>query len=188
MNANLKTSAKLAVAAIAMFGFGYALVPLYRVFCDVTGLGGRTGVISVVEAEARPVDSARSIRVQFDSNVNGALPWEFRPMVREITVHPGAMSETMFYAENRSGRVIVGQAVPSVSPAQASRYFSKTECFCFTQQVLQPGERREMPVRFVIDPDLPEKITTLTLSYTFFESPPAAADEPKPKAAALASG
>jgi cytochrome c oxidase assembly protein subunit 11 len=97
------------------------------------------------------------------------------------------MGEAMFYAENRSGRVVVGQAVPSVSPAQASRYFSKTECFCFNQQVLQPGERREMPVRFVIDPDLPEKITTLTLSYTFFETPSDATRAPAPGTAVSSS-
>src|SRR5690606_2154109 len=107
----------------------------------------------------------------FDSNVNPSLPWKFAPAQTSMTVHPGQLMEAVYYAENTADRPVVGRAVPSVAPAKAAPYFNKTECFCFTEQVLAAGERREMPVRFVVDPDLPPGVTTLTLSYTFFEAP-----------------
>lgn len=176
-DANTRLALKLAAGAVAMFGFGYALVPLYEVFCEITGLNGKTGVISAAEAEATRVDTARVVTVEFDTNVNGGLPWRFGAEQRSVQVHPGAVAAAFFYAENLSRRPIVGQAVPSVAPAKASPYFNKTECFCFTQQTLAPGERREMPVRFIVDPDLPEGVTTLTLSYTFFEAPGTFANE-----------
>lgn len=181
MDANTRISVKLAAGALAMFGFGYALVPIYDVFCEVTGLNGKTGAITQAEAEAAAVDRQRVITVAFDTNVNAGLPWRFGPGQRRMQIHPGEIAGTLFYAENLSGRPIVGQAVPSVAPSKASPYFNKTECFCFTQQVLAPGERREMPVRFVVDPDLPEDVTTLTLSYTFFEAPAAMAESAVPE-------
>ena len=164
-----RTAKKLFVFALAMFGFGYAMVPLYDVFCEVTGINGKTGEISVAEVGA--VDRDRLVTVEFDTNVNSALPWKFRAAQYKTEVHPGEIAEVVFVAENESTHAVTGQAVPSVAPSQASLYFNKTECFCFTRQVLQPGERKEMVVRFVVDSKLPEKISTLTLSYTFFEAP-----------------
>lgn len=170
LDSNGKLAVKLALIPLAMFGFGYALVPIYNVFCDVTGLNGKTGEISTVEAEMKKVDESRMVTVEFDTNVNGQLPWKFGPLQTSMQVHPGQVVEAMFYAENTSDHAIVGQAVPSMAPAAASVYFKKTECFCFTQQTLGPGERRNMPVRFIVDPKLPENISTMTLSYTFFQA------------------
>ncbi|MBI1731734.1 MAG: cytochrome c oxidase assembly protein [Gammaproteobacteria bacterium] len=169
--ANRRLALKLAGIALGMFGFGYALVPFYELVCEYTGLGGRTGVISEADAAAEGVDPDRRVNVEFDTNVNGTLPWKFASVQRRISVHPGALTEVNFVAQNTSTRQIVGQAVPSVTPAKAAPYFNKTECFCFTQQTLAPGERREMPVRFVVGPDLPAGVSTVTLSYTFFEAP-----------------
>jgi cytochrome c oxidase assembly protein subunit 11 len=174
--ANRRLALRLAVAACAMFGFGYALVPLYEVVCEYTGLGGRTGVIDAGAAESGGVDLAREVVVEFDTNVNGGLPWRFAAGQRRVTVHPGEVTEVLFVAENRTDRPVTGQAVPSVAPAKASPYFNKTECFCFTQQTLAAGERREMPVRFVVGPDLPRGVGTVTLSYTFFEAPAVVAE------------
>jgi len=158
---------RLVLLVVGMFGFGYALVPLYGVFCELTGFGGRTGV---VEADALDgaVDRSRVITVQFVGNVDRGLPWEFRPVRHTMRVHPGEVYEVRYFARNRGEREFVGQAVPSVSPAVASRYFNKTECFCFTRQRFDAGEGREMPVRFVIDTSLPSEYSTLTLGYTFF--------------------
>ncbi|MFQ5661268.1 MAG: cytochrome c oxidase assembly protein [Gammaproteobacteria bacterium] len=166
-----RTATRLAIAAVAMFGFGYALVPLYNVFCNVAGINGTTGNISQAKAEQSQVDSSRWITVEFDANVGGALPWEFRPLTRKIKVHPGEIGEALFFAENRSNRVVTARAVPSVAPAQAAIHFKKTQCFCFTQQTLDPGEQREMPVKFIVDTDLPDRVGAMTLSYTFFEAP-----------------
>jgi len=171
---NNRLAMRLGAVALAMFGFGYALVPLYDVFCDITGLNGKTGVATAADIAAG-VDERRLVTVEFDSNVNGALPWKFGPVQKSVRVHPGQITEVLFYAENTSDRAVVGQAVPSVAPTPASVWFNKTECFCFTQQTLAPGERREMPVRFIVAPDMPDKYTTLTLSYTFFEAPAQAA-------------
>ena len=187
MNAdrNRSTVIKLFMVSIAMFGFGYALVPLYDVFCDLTGLNGKTGEISVADANRLTVDTSRLITVEFDTNVSSKLPWEFRAEKRTMQVHPGEVYTTTFFATNLAGHPITGQAVPSVAPAKASLYFNKTECFCFTQQVLASGESKQMPVRFVIDPALPESVEILTLSYTFFAAPesvvqtPALTDPPK---------
>ena len=170
LDRNATLALKLGAVAVAMFGFGYALVPLYDVFCEVTGLNGKTGIVSAAEA-ADMAKSERLVTVEFDSNVNGALPWRFGPLQKKVQVHPGQLTEVLYFAENTSDRAVVGQAVPSVAPTPASLYFNKTECFCFTQQTLAPGERRVMPVRFIVDPDMPGKYTTLTLSYTFFEAP-----------------
>jgi cytochrome c oxidase assembly protein subunit 11 len=168
---NKKLAMKLAMIAVVMFGFGYVLVPIYNVFCDVAGLNGKTGELSTAEANKLKVAKDRVITVTFDTNVNGDLPWKFKAKQVSVKVHPGEAREVMFWAENTADRKIVGQAIPSVAPAKASVYFKKTECFCFSQQTLAPKESRDMPVRFVIEPDVPEEIKTLTLSYTFFEAP-----------------
>lgn len=168
MQAATDTAKKLTLVAVAMFGFGYALVPLYNVFCDITGINGKTGRISRSEAAAATVDMNRRVTVEFDTNINTALPWRFEAAERKLKVHPGELAEAVFIVENPSDTVTAGRAVPSVAPATASLFFNKTECFCFTRQELQPGERKEMVVRFVVDSGLPEKIATLTLSYTFF--------------------
>jgi len=152
-----------------MFGFGFALIPLYSVFCVLTGINGKTGRIEQSAASQGGVDETRWVTVNFVANVND-VAWDFGPIERQVRVHPGELKKVVFYAENRSGRDMVGQAVPSLSPGEAAKYFKKTECFCFSQQPLKAGERKDMPVRFVIDPDLPKNIRTVTLAYTFFES------------------
>ncbi len=165
---NRITAAKLALVAVCMFGFGYALVPLYDVFCEITGLNGKTGEISMADAGQLGVATDRLVTVEFDSNVNSGLPWEFYPEKRKMQVHPGEIMEVTYFARNLTDRTSAGQAVPSVAPAKGSVHFNKTECFCFSLQVLEPGERKSMPVRFVVDPRLPDSIGVLTLSYTFF--------------------
>jgi len=166
-----RTVKKLGLFAIAMFGFGYVMVPIYDVLCDITGLNGKTGEISQSEAETKRVDVERLVTVEVDTNVNPALPWKFKAAEYKMKVHPGEIAEAVFIVENESDRSVIGQAVPSVAPAQASLFFNKTECFCFTKQILEPGERKEIIVRFVVDTELPKKISTMTLSYTFFRVP-----------------
>ena len=167
----MRTEIKLTIVSIAMFGFGYALVPIYDVFCEITGLNGKTGTIAQEQAANLEVDRDRLVTVELDTNVNAELPWRFKSQKRKLKVRPGEMTDAIFVIENKSDQPIIGQAVPSVAPGQASLFFNKTECFCFTQQTLQPYEQREMLVRFVVDPGLPKKISTLTLSYTFFMGP-----------------
>ncbi|MDJ0862903.1 MAG: cytochrome c oxidase assembly protein [Gammaproteobacteria bacterium] len=162
--------ARLTLVAVGMFGFGFALVPLYDVFCDLTGINGKTGRVDQASAEATQVDESRWVTVEFVANVSSGLPWTFRPEERRIRVHPGEVAETVFFARNATSVDGVGQAVPSVAPSLAAKYFSKTECFCFSQQPLNAGELKEMPVKFIVDPRLPKDITTITLAYTFFES------------------
>lgn len=173
---NGRLVAKLILLTAAMFGFGYALVPLYNVFCEVTGLNGKTGRLSNEQASAFERDETREVTVEFVTNVNAGLPWDFAPKVTKVKVHPGVVTAVDFGVVNRSDQNMVGQAVPSVAPQQAARFFSKTECFCFVQQPLAAKEQKNMPVRFVIDPKLPKDIDTVTLSYTFFESPPQTAE------------
>ena len=171
MSAHAQNTRKLALKllglAIAMFGFGFAMVPIYNVICDITGLGGR-GVKVVQDGESQE-QSDRVVKIRFDATVNSALPWDFQPSDPSTRVRLGAMSETSYLAVNNSGKAISGQAIYTVTPPEASLYFVKTECFCFTRQTLDAHESREMPVRFYIKPDLPERIKELTLSYTFFE-------------------
>jgi cytochrome c oxidase assembly protein subunit 11 len=164
------TPRKLFIFAACMFGFGYALVPVYDVLCDVTGLNGKTGEVSQLEAEAKNVDAERLVTVEFDTNVNPGLPWKFEAAKFKMNVHPGEIAEAIFVVENISDKSVLGQAIPSVVPPLASLYFDKTECFCFTTQLLKAGERKEMVVRYVIGPELPEDISIMTLSYTFFRS------------------
>ncbi len=165
---HVKTVGYLSLFAVAMFGFGYLLVPLYDKFCEITGIGGRTAESAVTEVLSTEIDESRLVTVHFDSNVNSALPWAFEPVQRMMDVHPGKMYETMYIAHNRSDQTLVAQAVPSVAPGLASLYFNKTECFCFTEQVLLPGESREMPVRFFVDTQLPGKTDLITLSYIIY--------------------
>ena len=164
----MRIETKLTVVAIAMFGFGYALVPLYDVFCEVTGLNGKTGTIAADQVQELIVDENRTVTVEFDTNINGTLPWTFAPKDKKLLVTPGKINDAIFVVENNSEKTITGQAIPSVAPAQASLYFNKTECFCFSHQTLEPGEKKEMLVRFVVDSKLPKKISTMTLSYTYF--------------------
>jgi cytochrome c oxidase assembly protein subunit 11 len=167
---NQRSFARIALVAVAMFGFGYLLVPLYDVFCEITGLNGKTGQIdeAVVEARYTP-DESRLVTVQFVANHNQSMPWRFGPEVQTMQVHPGKVYTTNFLAENPTRRDMVGQAVPSVAPGKASRYFNKTECFCFNNQPLAAGESKAMPLRFIIDPKLPKDVQTVTLAYTVFD-------------------
>jgi cytochrome c oxidase assembly protein subunit 11 len=161
--------AKLAITVVAMFGFGFAMVPLYNVFCEITGLNGKTGGRVAYEATTADIDKQRSITVQFATTNNGSMNWQFHPLQNSIEVHPGELNEVKFYARNPTGERMIGQAVPSVSPSAAADYLHKTECFCFTQQVLEAGEGIEMPVRFFVDKALPADVRKLTLSYTLFD-------------------
>lgn len=165
---NSKVIKKLVLVVFAMFGFGFALVPLYDVFCDITGLNGKTNSSSVAYT-ADGIDTSRTIKVQFITRMAKGIPWEFEPVINEILVHPGEMKFVNFYAKNKSQRDIVGQAVPSVSPGIAAGYFQKIECFCFTQQPLKAGEEVKMGLQFYVDLDLPAEFNTLTLSYTLYD-------------------
>jgi cytochrome c oxidase assembly protein subunit 11 len=164
----MRSARRLGLVVLAMFGFGFALVPLYSVFCELTGLNGKTGVV-----EARALDGAvdysRLVTVEFTGSVSSQLPWEFAPVKFKMKVHPGKVYDASFVARNLASAAKVAQAVPSVAPSEASRYFDKTECFCFTEQRFEAGETRELPLRFVVDTGLPPEIKTVTLSYTFFE-------------------
>lgn len=166
--ANRRLVRKLLLAVVAMFGFGFALIPLYDVFCEVTGLNGKTGTRAVA-VEKGAVDTERTVTVEFVANVNVSAPWEFAPTVTRMQVHPGEFYQTSYRARNLAAEPLVGQAVPSVSPGQAARHFQKIECFCFTRQEFAAKEGRDMPVVFMVDPALPSDISTVTLSYTFFK-------------------
>lgn len=166
--AERRTLRRLLLAVAGSFGFVFALVPLYDVLCDVTGLNGKTRNQATQVADTGP-DLSRLVTVEFLASVNESMPWDFRPSVTRMEVHPGAMHQTSFYARNRTAGTMVGQAIPSVSPGLAALHFKKTECFCFTEQQFAPGEEREMPLVFMVDRELPEHITTLTLAYTFFD-------------------
>ena len=169
-SANSKVVKKLLLATVFMFGFGYALVPLYNIFCDITGLNGKTSD-QAAEVKAADIDMNRWVTVEFIGSLNDNMPWKFRPAVSKMKVRPGEPSRVNYVAKNVSSNSIIGNAVPSVSPGQAAKYFTKTECFCFTQQELKSGEEKEMPVVFIVDKNIPKRINTVTLSYTFFNSP-----------------
>jgi cytochrome c oxidase assembly protein subunit 11 len=163
---NRKTLRRLVLVAIGMFGFGFALWPLYDMFCDLTGLGGRA--IEIAENNDGAVASDRTVKIRFDANVNSSLSWKFQPKQKVVEYQLGVPNEALYLAMNPTGKVDIGQATFNVTPPEASLYFVKTECFCFTEQALQPNESKEMPVYFYIKPDLPEKIQDITLSYTFY--------------------
>jgi cytochrome c oxidase assembly protein subunit 11 len=188
-NENTKMMGKLAVITVSMFAFGYALIPLYKHICEITGIN----ILSLVErqvpgngvagADARlvaaglntQVDMTRSITVEFDANSRG--PWDFKPETRSVVVHPGELTTVMYEFQNVQNKRMAAQAIPSYAPHQAAAYFNKLECFCFNQYTLEPGEKKRWPVAFVIDPKLSKDVKTITLSYTFFEvggkTPPA---------------
>ena len=173
---NRRMLGKLAVIALAMFGFGYALVPMYKHICEALGIN----VLSVSERVTQgglgetgkrkantQVDTSRTITVEFDANARG--PWDFKPAVASVQVHPGEMATVMYEFRNKQDRTMAAQAIPSYAPMRASAHFNKLECFCFNEYTLAPGERKSWPVVFYIDPKLPKDVTTITLSYTFFE-------------------
>ncbi len=166
---NLALLGRLLVFAVAMFGFGFALVPLYDVFCDITGFGGRTNDEAAQVTYQRP-DYSREIRVEFVTTVNSYAPWEFSANVDSMTVTPGKMYYATFTAENLAEADKIGQAVPSVVPIAASDHFKKIECFCFENQEFIAGQSRALPLQFIVDPDLPEYVDTITLQYTFFDT------------------
>jgi len=157
---------RLLLVVVAMFGFGFALVPIYDAMCQAFGINGKT---AGAYDGAQTVDAQRQVRVQFLATNAADMVWEFKPMGDELAVHPGASNQMLFVAYNPSDRAMTAQAIPSVAPSKAAAFFHKTECFCFTQQVLQPGERIEMPVRFIVDRDLPADVHHLTLAYTLFD-------------------
>ena len=156
--------AKLGVVVVAMFGFGYALVPFYEKICEVTGLRDIDRADTVVNTQ---VDRTRFVRVELDTNLHG-MPWKFRALETTTDVHPGAVTQVEFEVVNLTDHPVTGQAIPSYGPRNAAQYFRKLDCFCFSKQTLAPGETRRMPVVFVIDPELPKDLATITLSYTFF--------------------
>ena len=167
-NIQSKMTLKLLGVVVGMFVFGFALVPLYEVYCQVTGANGKTAGPYTASVPLE-VDKNRWVTVHFLANNNANMPWEFRPTVRTMKVQPGQAYSTVFFASNPSRQTMMAQAIPSVAPFHAAEYFHKTECFCFEQQELARGERIEMPLKFIIDPHLPASVETLTLSYTLFD-------------------
>ena len=166
---NRALTARLLIFAVGMFAFGFlVLPPLYDVFCDITGFGGRTNTTAAVAVE-QP-DEDRTVRIEFVATVNSYAPWDFSPDVESMEVHPGKMYYATFSATNRSGETLVAQAVPSVTPVIANRHFKKIECFCFTSQEFTANEERPLPLQFIVDPELPEYVDTITLSYTLFKT------------------
>ena len=166
-----KLAFSLLAFAVGMLAFAFVVLPpLYDVFCEVTGLGGRTNATAAVVEETQQVVSDREVRLEFVTTVNQYAPWEFAASTDGMIIHPGKLHEAMFMAKNLTDRDKIAQAVPSVAPPQAAKYFKKLDCFCFTQQAFGPQETKEMPVRFIVDSDLPEHIDTITLSYTFFDT------------------
>jgi len=165
--ANLGLAGRLLLMVAGSFAFGYALVPLYDVFCEVTGIGSRDRLLQASTVESSGPDLTRTVVVEFVSSTPGSGD---SPNLASMEVHPGKLYETSFHAKNLAGREVVGQAVPSVSPGRAARYFHKTECFCFTPQHFDEGEAKEMPVRFIVDRGLPAGVDRLTLSYSFFDT------------------
>ena len=187
---NIKMVSKLAIVAAGMFAFGYALIPIYKHICEMTGIN----ILSIAERQVpgngaagkdvKPgnsqIDYSRTITVEFDANSRG--PWDFKPAQRSLQVHPGELATVMYQFQNVQNRRMAAQAIPSYAPNQAAPHFNKLECFCFNQYTLEPGEKKEWPVAFVIDPKLSKDVTTITLSYTFFEvggkTPPAPSSTP----------
>jgi cytochrome c oxidase assembly protein subunit 11 len=166
--ANRTLTWKLLAFAAGAFAFGFALVPLYNVLCSVTGYGDQTKLLRKVSAIEHP-DLNRTVTVEFLTSVASAGEWEFRPVVRTVQVHPGQLFTAEFFAHNLTGRNQVAQAVPNIAPSEVAAYFHKTECFCFSPQKFAVGEGRQMPVRFIIDPALPDHIELITLAYTFYD-------------------
>ena len=170
MNPELaRTLKRIALISAGSFVFAFSLVPLYNAACEkVFGIKLERGAAGAEQVAGMKPDLNRTVLVQFDGTVNSKLPWDFKPQQLSLEVHPGQQYEALFLARNRADQALVGNAAPSIAPNEASGYFTKTECFCFTQQVLKPGEERLMPVRFIVNPSLPRDVATITLSYTFY--------------------
>jgi len=171
--ANSRLMLKLIGFALGAFGFGFALVPLYEVLCDITGVGNPKDLLraSIIEpAEAPAADDSRLVTVEFVADLPSVGNWEFRPVIAEMKVHPGRLYEVDYIAHNLTGRDTVANAVPNVAPGKATAFFRKTECFCFVPQDFAKDEERVMPVRFVVDPNLPKSIDRITLSYIFYDN------------------
>lgn len=167
--ANRRLALVLTGVVVGMFAFGYALAPLYERLCQALGIGGRTARADAGTIAVEP-DRSRTITVEFTGQAMAGLPWEFRPLVNKLEVHPGEPAQVEYIARNLSGETIVAQAVPSVTPGTVAGHFKKLECFCFTQQTLQPGETRRMPVIFVVNPRISKDTHTITLSYAFYNT------------------
>jgi cytochrome c oxidase assembly protein subunit 11 len=166
---NQRTYKKMVWLAVGSFGFAFAMVPMYNIACEkVFGIKLDKTASAAPKAGAADIDEQRSVQVYFDGTVNSKLPWSFAPNQMSMSVVPGKLYEASYRARNMASYPVVGNAAPSIAPNQYSSFFSKTECFCFTEQALQAGESKDMPVRFIVSPDLPKEVTTLTLSYTFF--------------------
>ncbi len=166
VNQNKKLVMRLIAVVGGMFLFAFALVPLYDVFCEITGINGKTRGQALYQA--KKIDRERLVTIEFLTNVNRGMPWEFKPTVGSVKVHPGELNEVTFYAKNKSRETVIGQSIPSISPGEGALYLNKTECFCFDQQVLTAGEQIEMPMKFYVDSDIPKDITHLTLSYQLY--------------------
>ncbi len=171
---NRRMLAKLAVIALAMFGFGYALVPMYRTICEALGINVLTlserntsGADAQAGRRNTQIDASRTVTIEFDANARG--PWRFKPAVNSLQVHPGELATVMYEFQNMQNRTMAAQAIPSYAPMQAASHFNKIECFCFHEYTLAPGETKQWPVVFFVDAKLPHDVTTITLSYTFFE-------------------
>jgi cytochrome c oxidase assembly protein subunit 11 len=162
--ANRSLLRKLAFIVVAMFGFGYLLVPFYEKICEVTGLRNIAQADAIANTQ---VDASRTVRIEFDANLRD-MPWTFKPLATSLPVHPGELTQVDYEVVNNTDHPVTGQAIPSYAPQFAAQYFRKLECFCFARQTLAAGERRVMPVVFVIDPAAPRDLETITLSYTFF--------------------
>ena len=167
LKGNATTMTKLLVITMGMFGFGFALVPFYYKICEVTGINSGDEQALVKNTQ---VDTSRWVTLEFDANTNETMPWQFKPAQRMLKVHPGQLVQVEYEVVNKTDQAMVGQAVPSYGPARAAAFFKKIECFCFTPQTLAAGERRLMPVLFVLDPSMDKDVNTVTLSYTFFKS------------------
>jgi len=175
------TTGKLLLVVAGMFGFGFALVPMYNALCQLTNLNGKDkGMLVSADVQERE-DSSREVTVQFLTTVNGGRIWSFAANQPQLKVHPGKLYTVMFTAKNQQDDAVVGQAVPSVVPWSAAKHLHKTECFCFNQQPFAANEEKQMPVRFMLDPELPRDVDTVTLSYTFFDVTQLAQSAVKPK-------
>ncbi|MFO1219018.1 MAG: cytochrome c oxidase assembly protein [Burkholderiaceae bacterium] len=183
---NLRLTVRLAVVAAAMFGFGYALVPIYKAICNALGVN----VLSLTDLRERPantqVDRSRTVTIEFDANARG--PWDFKPAQRSVQVHPGEMATVMYEFRNVQNRTMAAQAIASFAPMNSAAHFNKIECFCFNEYTLAPGESRRWPVTFYVDAKLPQDVTTITLSYTFFEVGGKVPAAPAGRQAATAGG
>jgi cytochrome c oxidase assembly protein subunit 11 len=166
---NRRLAWALALVALGMIGFGYALVPIYNVMCKAFGINGKTNEAPIAYDGSDPIDKSRWVTIEFVTSRNNQMPWDFHPVVKKIRVHPGDINRVAFYAKNNSDHEMIVQAIPSVTPGLAAKHLKKTECFCFTQQMLRAGESMDMPVLFHIDRDLPQEVHEMTLSYTLFD-------------------